>query len=108
MGRLLGFFLAFSTASGAAYKIETVAGSDWAPENSQAASAVLLQTEGIAADANGNLYVSDAANHRVHKISRSGAITTVAGTGYSGFSGDSGPAAAAQLNSPYGLAFDGP
>ena len=36
-----------------------------------------------------------------------GDITTVAGTGTAGFSGDEGPATAAELNYPYGLAVDG-
>jgi len=39
-------------------------------------------------------------------ISTSGVITTLAGTGAAGFSGDGGPATAAQLNLPYGLAAD--
>ncbi|GAJ22214.1 unnamed protein product, partial [marine sediment metagenome] len=34
-------------------------------------------------------------------------ITTIAGTGTSGNSGDGGPATAAQLNGPGGIAFDG-
>src|SRR5262249_46470102 len=34
-------------------------------------------------------------------------ISTFAGNGYPGFSGDGAQASAAQLNSPYGLAFDG-
>ena len=35
-----------------------------------------------------------------------GTITTVAGTGVEGYSGDGGPATAARLNSPAGLALD--
>ena len=35
-----------------------------------------------------------------------GVIGTVAGNGHPGFSGDNGPASAAQLNQPYGLALD--
>src|SRR5262249_5626262 len=52
------------------------------------------------------LYLSDTDNHRVRRVSAPGIITTIAGTGTPGFSGDAGPAAAAQLNLPYGLAVD--
>ncbi|HLX42279.1 MAG TPA: hypothetical protein VKR43_02545 [Bryobacteraceae bacterium] len=108
MSLLLGVFLMVSAAdSNLAYKIGTAAGSDWAPDNSPAIAAILVQTEGIAEDTSGNLYVSDAASHRVYKVSRAGIISIVAGTGYPGFGGDGGKAVTAQLNSPYGLAFDG-
>lgn len=90
-----------------AYRIDTVAGSDWVGDNGLATLAILKQAEGIAADSAGNLYVADAANHRVRKVSRTSVITTLAGTGVAGFSGDGGPSAAAQLNAPYGLASDG-
>jgi len=104
---LTGFFLLLSAAdSDLAYKIGTVSGSDWAANNSPATAAVLVQTEGIVTDASGNLFVSDAASHRVYRVS-GGKISTVAGNGYPGFGGDGGNSAAAQLNSPYGLAFDG-
>ena len=88
------------------YTITTAAGSDWVGDGGPATRAVLLQAEGITADFNGNIYIADAAGHRVRKLSPSGIIQTVAGTGVRGFSGDHGPAGAAQLNSPYGLAFD--
>ncbi len=94
-------------AADVSYRIDTFAGSDYVGDNGPATSALLFQAEGIAADSSGNLYISDAANHRVRKITRAGMITTVAGTGIAGFSGDGGAANAAQLNSPYGLAMDG-
>ena len=93
-------------AFAASYSISTVAGSDWVGENVPATSAILLQAEGIAADNFGNIYISDAGNHRVRCISSSGIIRTIAGNGIAGFSGDNGPASSAQLNSPYGLSFD--
>ncbi len=61
---------------------------------------------GLAVDGTGNLFIADKNNHRVRKVS-GGLITTVAGTGVAGFSGDGGPATAAQLNSPTGVAVDG-
>lgn len=88
------------------YTINTIAGSDWVGDGGLATSAILIQAQGMAADGAGNLYVADAGDHRVRKISAGGVIQTVAGTGVLGFSGDGGPALQAQLNSPYGLALD--
>jgi DNA-binding beta-propeller fold protein YncE len=60
----------------------------------------------LAVDSEGNLYVADTANNRVRKVSLSGIITTVAGTGQAGFTGDGGPSTTSQLNGPLGLAID--
>ena len=61
----------------------------------------------MAVDGGGNLYIADAGNQRVRKISPSGIITTVAGNGISdGYSGDGGPATSAQLNYPSSVAVD--
>jgi uncharacterized protein (TIGR03437 family) len=94
-------------AQNAGYIIDTVAGSAWIGDNGAATSAILTQAEGIAADSLDSLYIADAVNHRIRKVTHAGVITTFAGTGVAGFSGDGGPAASAQLDSPYGLAFDG-
>ena len=58
-------------------------------------------------DLDGRLYISDANNNRVRRVDRNGVITTVAGKGVAGFGGDGGPARAAKLNGPAGLALDG-
>jgi uncharacterized protein (TIGR03437 family) len=100
---LLSFCLTLQAAS---YTISTIAGSDWVGENVPATSAILLQAEGIVTDRAGNIYISDANNHRVRCLSPNGLIRTFAGNGVAGFAGDNGPASASQLNSPYGLAFD--
>ncbi len=88
------------------YVIQTVAGSDDSGDGGQALAAGLMQPEGIAVDRSGNVYVADAADNRVRKIAADGSIQTVAGTGVAGFAGDGGPAGAALLDQPYGLAMD--
>jgi serine/threonine-protein kinase len=69
-----------------------------------AIAAELSFPTGIAFDGDGNLYLSDADNNRVRKVDPAGVIATVAGTGAPGFSGDGGPATAAELDAPAGLA----
>lgn len=71
-----------------------------------AVAAMLNEPALMAVDAAGNVYVSDIASHTIRKISTSGIITTIAGTGTAGYNGDGIPATTAQLNTPSGLAFD--
>jgi len=58
----------------------------------------------VAAAPDGSLYVTDLALHKIRRVGPDGTIQTVAGTGTPGFSGDGGPAARAQLRSPWGIA----
>ena len=72
-----------------------------------ASSAQLNAPSAVALDAAGNLYIADTSNNRIRKIdAKSGVISTIAGTGGFGGSGDTGPAVAAQLNQPGGVALD--
>jgi len=66
----------------------------------------LVLPSALAFDGQGNLYIADTGNHVVREISASAAATVVAGTGVQGSAGDNGPAAAAELDSPAGLAVD--
>jgi trimeric autotransporter adhesin len=96
-------------ASAQQYTISTVAGIGLLPfggEGGPALNARLITPAGVAADAAGNVFVSDQYYSQVFRISASGTITTYAGNGQSGFSGDGGPATAAQLNAPSVLALD--
>jgi uncharacterized protein (TIGR03437 family) len=94
------------TAGPVTYTAAVLAGSDWVGDYGPATQALLFQAEGLTTDSAGNLYIAEAQGHRVRQVTPTGVIRTIAGTGHSGFSGDGGPAAAAQLNSPYGLAID--
>ncbi len=69
-------------------------------------AAELHAPEGIAFDAQGNLYIADSGNNVVRKVDTAGNITTVAGTGAAGFSGDGGPATSAQISAPWGVVVD--
>jgi sugar lactone lactonase YvrE len=63
--------------------------------------------EGLAIDAQDNLYVTEWFGNVVVKVAADGSsATTIAGTGAFGFSGDGGPAIAAQLNGPSGVTLD--
>src|SRR5262249_48291340 len=58
--------------------------------------------------ANGNLSIADTNNNRIREVVKAtGNIITIAGTGTAGYSGDNGPATAAQINAPWGVAVDG-
>src|ERR1039458_749831 len=93
--------------------ITTVAGSGvrgFGGDGGPATAAHLNYPQAVAVDAAGSLFIADTGNMVVRKVSASGILTTVAGTAAvadaQGFSGDGGPATAAQLNNPKGLAVD--
>ena len=67
-----------------------------------AVSARLYAPAAVAVDGQGNVYIVDAYNQRVRKVTPDGRITTIAGTGKQGTSGDGGPATSATLSYPYG------
>ena len=88
------------------FTIDTIAGSSAVGDGGPATAASLSDAEGVAVDAAGNVYIADANDHRIRKIASDGTISTVAGDGFPGFRGDGGPASAARLNTPYGIAAD--
>jgi serine/threonine-protein kinase len=90
-------------------RLEQVAGTGWpgiVGSEGPAVERPLHEPHDIQFDRNGVLYIADSLNHRVVKVSSSGWMTTVAGTGEKGFSGDGGTALEATLKYPYSIAFD--
>lgn len=84
-------------------------GGGFSGDGGRAINAELNGPYGLAIDARGNLYVADYTNRRIRKISTAGIITTVAGGGNPpccGHIGDGGPATAAVLGEPIGVAVD--
>lgn len=78
-------------------------GSDRMLDGNPATTVPLRDPTSVVMDATGNFYVADAADNRIHRVSSSGSITTLAGTGIPGFSGDRGPVSAAPIDTPGGL-----
>jgi len=93
----------------AAGTITTFAGngtSGYSGDGGPATAAQLGTPDGVAVDGSGNVYIADNPNNCIRKVDSNGIITTFAGTGVAGFAGDNGPAAAARLSGPAGLALD--
>jgi N-acetylneuraminic acid mutarotase len=67
-------------------------------------SAQFYYPQGVSVDTYGTIYLADQLNHRIRKISATGMVTTLAGTGVAGFA--NGPGASAQFNNPVGVAAD--
>src|SRR5262249_1103648 len=88
--------------------ISTVAGSfhvGFSGDGGPATSAAFNGITGVAVNGAGDIYLSDSGNNRVRKVTAAtGVVTTIAGTGAAGGGGNGGPATAAQLNGPRGLA----
>jgi DNA-binding beta-propeller fold protein YncE len=89
--------------------IQTVAGtgqSKWTGDGGPGVSASLNEPVALVLDG-ARLYIADQSNNRIRMLDlESGVITTVAGTGESGYNGDGMPAVESALAGPSGLALD--
>lgn len=91
-------------------QIATVAGNGtqgFSGDGGRAIAAELNEPSGIAVRSDGSILIADTGNERIRMVSTVGVLSTLAGTGTAGSSGDNGPATAAQLDRPAGLAVDG-
>jgi sugar lactone lactonase YvrE len=89
--------------------INTIAGTGsigYSGDGGLATAASLNLPTGVAVDNLGNVYIADYQNSRIRKVDTSGTITTIAGTGTSGFSGDGGPPPSAELSLPEDVGVD--
>lgn len=89
--------------------ITTIAGNvktGYAGNNGPATAASMYNPYGVCMDAGGNLYISVYSENVIRKVSVSGIITTIGGTGVAGYGGDGGPATDAQIKGPTGIRVD--
>ncbi len=91
--------------------ITTVSGNGiqgYSGDDSVATSAKLFNPIGVAVDGAGNIYIADASNHRIRKVTAlTGIISTIAGNGTGAYGGDDSAATLAKLNNPSGITLDG-
>ena len=90
--------------------INTIAGNGTAGytgDGGQAVNAELNSPAQVVTDAAGNMYIADDANNVIRKMTPSGVISTIAGTGAAGYTGDGSSALTATLNHPVALHLDG-
>ncbi len=89
--------------------VATVAGTG-APGSSgdggPALAATLNQPVDVDVDGQGNLLIAELAGNRIRRVSTSGVVDTIAGTGLPGGAGDGGPATAAELHGPQSVVVD--
>ena len=110
MKKVLTLLLLIHAIYGHAQTINTFAGNGVATyggDGGPATAASLNRPIACFRDAAGNLLISDFNNHRIRMVNAAGVISTICGTGISGFSGDGGPASAARISSPEKILIDG-
>lgn len=84
--------------------VSTVAGGAAGYRDGPGFQACFLGPQGLAATADGMLYLADTGNHTIRRIASTGEVTTVAGTNSIGFA--NGVGAAARFSQPNGVAVD--
>src|SRR5437588_9502880 len=99
-------FLLCPAIYGQSFAVTTVAGSTHFRDGAAATSIPFHAPQGLVSDPAGGYYFSDADDFRVFKVSVSGAVTLIAGTGQSGYSGDGQQAKDATLRIPGAPALD--
>jgi trimeric autotransporter adhesin len=112
-----GAFYGQAMTAGDIYTVAGTGDPGYSGDGGPATAAELDNPDGVAVDRAGNLVIGDTYNNVVRVVAvqtgtfygqamTAGDIYTVAGDGTAGYAGDGGPAVAAELSSPEGVAVD--
>ncbi|MES2702627.1 MAG: T9SS type A sorting domain-containing protein [Bacteroidota bacterium] len=101
----------FSVCKAQTYSISTIAGvtatHGYSGDGGSAVLALIDDPEDVVKDKAGYIYFNQFSPYpAIRRVTPAGIITTIAGTGIHGYTGDGGPATAAMLTSPRGMAID--
>ena len=89
--------------------ISTIAGTGtcgFSGDGGSAILAMICNPLGLIVDTSGNVYFADENNLRVRKITRSGKLNTIAGSGNSGYNGENLPATSTNIDDPAAIGID--
>ncbi|MEI7493788.1 MAG: hypothetical protein WCJ92_04230 [Alphaproteobacteria bacterium] len=104
----LAIFMCVLPVLNASYYISTIAGTGnagFSGDNGLATLAKLNSSNGVCVTADA-IFIADTSNNRIRKISGNSGyniISTIAGTGATGYSGDGAAAKASTLHNPFGI-----
>lgn len=106
---LLSLILSLSTAIASEWTISTFAGTGVQGGSGDGGPAIAAQTNnpfGVVRGPDGAIWFCEYKGQRIRRVAPDGTISTIAGTGQTGYSGDGGPATQATFNLPHELRFD--
>jgi len=106
---LLSLILSLSTAFASEWTISTFAGTGVQGGSGDGGPAIAAQTNnpfGVVRGPDGAIWFCEYKGQRIRRVAPDGTISTIAGTGQTGYSGDGGPATQATFNLPHELRFD--
>jgi streptogramin lyase len=106
---LLSLLLLCSHPAAAEWSISTFAGTGeqgFSGDGGPATSAKIDNPFGVIRGADGAIWFCEYTGQKIRRVDQNGVITTIAGTGKTGYTGDGGPALEATFNLPHEIRFD--
>ncbi len=101
--------LIISVSSASDWTIESIAGTGKQGSGGDGGPALKAELDnpfGVTRGPDGALYFCEYTGQKIRRIGKDGTLTTIAGTGKTGYTGDGGPATEGTFNKPHEIRFD--